>query len=77
MAFTVTLFYSFCTLAWVLFRTEFLTFMNNLFHGLDFTNLLTAQPFSIQGFVYVLFVIGLWGVLIGSFYSWLRCRLLK
>ena len=76
LAVTVAVFYGLCTILWVLFRTQFLTFMNNLFHGLNFTNLITTEPFSMGGFVYAVAVISFWAVLIGSFYEWLRRRLL-
>ena len=76
LAVTVAVFYSLCTIVWVLFRTQFLAFMNNLFHGLNFTNLVTAEPFSVGGFVYAVAVISFWAILIGSFYEWLKRRLL-
>jgi hypothetical protein len=37
LAITVVFAYALCTLAWVLAPGPFLGFMNNLFHGTDFT----------------------------------------
>lgn len=75
LAVTVAVFYALCTLVWVAAPEPFLGFMNNLFHGMDFSSLLTAAPFSWGGFVEALLVMSLWAFLAGTFFGWLRLHL--
>jgi hypothetical protein len=75
LAVTVALFYALCTLVWLAAPKPFLLFMNSLFHGIDFTALLTSAPFSWSGFIEALLVMSLWAFLAGTFFSWLRLRL--
>ena len=49
-AITVGVFYALCTLVWVLAPGPFLAFMNNLFHGMDFSALVQPGPFAWSGF---------------------------
>jgi len=72
---TVAAFYALCTLVWLAAPGPFLGFMNSLFHGMDFTSLLTAAPFSWSGFVEALLVMSIWAFLAGAFFGWLRLRL--
>ena len=72
---TIALFYALCTLVWLVAPGPFLAFMNELFHGLDFTKLGSAAPFSWSGFVVVLFILAGWSFLAGTFYGWLCQRL--
>jgi|GEM_PF-759321 len=75
LATTVAVFYALCTLAWVAAPGPFLSFMNSLFHGMDFSVLSRPAPFSVRGFVEALLVMSLWAFLAGSFFGWLRPRL--
>lgn len=75
LATTVAVFYALCTLAWVAAPGPFLSFMNSLFHGMDFSVLNRPGPFSVRGFVEALLVMSLWAFLAGSFFGWLRPRL--
>ncbi|MCW5658798.1 MAG: hypothetical protein KIT60_13925 [Burkholderiaceae bacterium] len=77
LAVTVALFYSLCTLAWLVAPGPFMAFMDSLFHGLTFAPLLKlkASSFSLSGFVWALLVMSVWAFLAGTFFGWLRQRL--
>jgi hypothetical protein len=75
LAATVAVFYALCTLAWVALPGPFLGFMNSLFHGIDFTSLLTDKPFSWTGFTEAVVVMAIWAFFAGTFFGWLRLRL--
>ena len=75
LAATVAVFYALCTLVWLAAQGPFLGFMNSLFHGMDFTALMTSESFSMSGFVEALLVMTIWAFLAGTFYGWLRQRL--
>lgn len=72
---TVALFYALCTLVWLAAPGPFMDFMNSLFHGLDFTPLLTTPGYSLSGFVSAVVVMFIWAFVAGSFFAWLRQRL--
>jgi hypothetical protein len=72
---TVALFYALCTLAWLAAPALFMSFMNSLFHGIDFTPLLKTPGFSWSGFVSAVVVMFIWAFLAGTFFAWLRQRL--
>jgi hypothetical protein len=74
-AVTVAVFYALCTLAWLVAQGPFLGFMNNLFHGMDFTPLLKDVAFSWGGFIEALLVMSVWAFLAGTFFEWVRHRL--
>lgn len=75
LATTVALFYALCTLAWLTAPGPFMSFMNSLFHGIDFTPLLKTPGISWSGFVSALVVMSIWAFLAGTFFDWLRQRL--
>lgn len=75
LAITVGLFYALCTLVWVLAPEPFLGFMNNLFHGLDFSSMVRSRPFAWPGFLAALLVLSTWALLAGAFFAWLLKRL--
>ena len=75
LAITVGLFYALCTLVWALAPGPFLGFMNNLFHGLDFSAMAGAAPFAWPGFLSALVVLSLWAGVAGAFFAWLSNRL--
>jgi 2TM family of unknown function (DUF5676) len=74
LAITVGLFYALCALVWVLAPAPFLSFMNSLFHGMDFTSLVKPQPFAWSGFLTALLVLSTWALLAGAFFTWLLNR---
>lgn len=76
-AFTVAVFYALCTVAWAMAPEPFLGFMNNLFHGMDFSSLVKAGPFSWPGFLMALSVLSLWALLAGGFFAWVTNRLAR
>lgn len=51
LAITVGLFYALCALAWTVAPGSFLGFMNNLFHGIDFSSMVQPQPFNVAKFL--------------------------
>ena len=75
LAITVGLFYSMCTLAWVLAPDLFLGFLNSLFHGLDFTNMVRPGPFAWQKFLVALSVLSTWALFAGAVFARLFERL--
>ena len=76
-AITVAAFYALCALAWALAPGPFLGFMNNLFHGIDFTPMVQPRPFAIPGFLAALAVLSTWALLAGMFFTWLQNRLAR
>lgn len=77
LAVTVGLFYSLCALVWALAPGPFLGFMNNLFHGMDFSSMVVQpRPFAWPGFLAALLVLSTWALFAGMFFAWLL-KLLK
>ncbi len=68
---TVSVFYSLCALAWFVAPGAFMTLMNNLFHGLDFSSLVQPRPFSWSGFLSSLFILSIWTFFAGVFFAWI------
>ena len=77
LAITVGTFYALCTVAWVVAPATFLGFMNNLFHGMDFTAMVQPRPFAFPAFLAALLVLSTWALLAGMFFTWLRNRLTR
>lgn len=69
---TVSLFYTLCTVVEVLAPNQFMMFMNALFHGLDFRALRSSEPYSLQSYLYALFVMAVWAFAMGVFFAWVR-----
>ena len=77
LAITVGLFYALCALVWALAPGPFLGFMNNLFHGMDFSTMVQPQPFAWTGFLTALLVLSTWAFFAGVFFAWLLNRLTR
>ncbi len=77
LAITTGVFYALCALVWVLAPGPFLSFMNNLFHGMDFTSMVQPRPFAWLGFLAALLVLSTWALLAGAFFAWLLNRLTR
>ena len=77
LAITVGVFYALCTLVWMLAPGPFLSFMNSLFHGMDFSSMVQPQPFARPGFFAALIVLSTWALLAGVFFAWLLDRLTR
>lgn len=75
LAITVGLFYALCALIWVLAPGQFLSFMNNLFHGMDFTPMVKPAAFAWSGFLVAMLGLSTWALLAGMFFAWLHNRL--
>ena len=50
----------------------FLSFMNSLFHGMDFSGMAQARPFSWPDFVSAALVLSLWALFGATFFAWLH-----
>ena len=75
LAITVGIGYSSCTLVFWLWPEAAATFMNGLFHGLDFRKLQSgADLFNFGFFLYALVVMMVWAFALGAIYDWLRDR---
>lgn len=77
LALTGGLFYVLCTAVWVVAPGPFLSFMNSLFHGMDFSSLVQPRPFAWPGFVLAALVLSAWALLAGTFFAWLLNRLAR
>ena len=75
LAITVGVFYALCTLIWVLAPGPSVSFMNSLFHGMDFSSMVQLRPFGWAGFLVALLLLSGWALLAGTFFAWLRNRL--
>lgn len=77
LAITTGVFYALCALVWNLAPGLFLSFMNNLFHGMDFTSMVQPRLFAWSGFLAALLVLSTWALLAGVFFAWLLNRLTR
>ena len=77
LAITVGVFYALCALVWALAPGPFLGFMNNLFHGMDFSCMVQSRPFAWAGFLTALLVLSTWAFFAGAFFAWLSNRLTR
>ncbi len=77
LAITVGVFYALCALVWAVAPGPFLGFMNNLFHGMDFSSMVRLRSFAWPGFFTALFVLCAWALFAGSFFAWLLNRLTR
>jgi hypothetical protein len=71
-AVTVVIFYALCTLLAVSFPSQFVGFMNALFHGLDFQVLQRQAAFEWTGFCYAAAVMFIWALGFGAFFAVLK-----
>ena len=79
LAIVVAVAYALCTLAFRMWPESAATFMNGLFHGLDFRRLQSGPTlFSFGSFLYALLLLTAWafglGVLFGLVHRWLGAR---
>ena len=75
LAVTVGIGYSACAVVFWLWPEAAATFMNGLFHGLDFRKLQSGPAlFSFGTFLYALLVMMAWAFAMGSLYGWLQSR---
>ena len=78
LAITVSLGYAACTLVFALFPDAAASFMNALFHGLDFRRLQAAGPlFSFGGFAYALIALVAWVFALGTLFYRLAGKFLR
>ncbi len=77
LAVTVGLFYALCALFWIIAPGPFLSFMNSLFHGMNFSSMVQPEPFGWQGFLTALLVLSTWALFAGTFFAWLLNRMTR
>ncbi|MEO5672815.1 MAG: DUF5676 family membrane protein [Ramlibacter sp.] len=75
LAITVAVFYALCALVWAVAPGPFLSFMNSLFHGMDFSSMVQPGPFSLPGFLNATFILALWALGAGTSFAWVLARL--
>jgi hypothetical protein len=76
LAATVAIGYVACTLVFWLWPEASASFMNSLFHGLDFRKLQSgATLFNFGSFVYALAGITIWAFGLGAVFGWLSGRI--
>jgi large-conductance mechanosensitive channel len=75
LAVTVGIGYSACAFVFWLWPEAAATFMNGLFHGLDFRKLQSGPVlFSFGSFLYALVAMMVWAFALGAIYGWLQNR---
>ena len=75
LAVTVGIGYSACAAVFWLWPEASATFMNGLFHGLDFRKLQSGPAlFNFGAFPYALVAMMVWAFVLGAIYGWLRDR---
>ena len=76
LAVTVGIGYTACALAFRLWPEAAVTFMNSLFHGLDFRKLQAGPaPFDFGSFFFALAGIVIWAFAVGALFGWIVDRL--
>lgn len=75
LALTMMASYTVCALFYAQWPQAGIRFLNMLFHGLDFNRLVDPAPLTLSVFLVPLFLLALWGFLVGTLFSWLRDRL--
>jgi hypothetical protein len=76
LAITVGIGYTACALAFRAAPDAAMTFMNALFHGLDFRRLQSGPaPFDFSSFSFALFVAVAWAFVLGAVFGWIVDRL--
>ena len=76
LAITVGIGYAACALAFRATPDAAMTFMNALFHGLDFRKLQSGpSPFDFGSFAFALFVAVVWAFVFGAVFGWIADRL--
>ena len=75
-AMTVAIAYALCTVVFWVWPQAAATFMNGLFHGLDFTKLQSGPAlFDFGSFIFALIGITAWAFAGGTLFGWLSARL--
>ena len=75
-AITVAVGYALCSAVFWIWPQAAASFMNGLFHGLDFTKLQSGPTlFSFGSFLYALVVLAAWAFGLGALFGWLSGRL--
>ena len=73
-ALTVAVAYGVCTLFFWAFPHTATTFMNGLFHGMDFGRLQGSAAFSFGGFASGLAVLSVWAFVFAVVFGWISKR---
>lgn len=71
LSMTVVVNYVLCTIFWYAFNERSITFLNALFHGMDFNKIYTRTALSLGDSLYVLIVLSLWAFVVGVIYAFI------
>ena len=75
-AMTVAIAYALCTVVFWIWPQAAASFMNGLFHGLDFTKLQSGPAlFDLGSFIFALIGITAWAFAVGTLFGWVSARL--
>ena len=75
LSLTVGVGYALCTLVFWIWPESAVTFMNGLFHGLDFRKLqVGAALFTFGSFLYALVAMMAWAFGLGALFGWMQRR---
>ena len=77
LAITLAIAYAVCAAAYAAWPEGGITFLNAVFHGLDFRKLDAPSTFTFGMFVFPLVVFVAWGFAVGTLYAWIESRLDK
>ena len=73
LAATVAIAYTLCAFVFWWWPDAAVTFLNALFHGLDFSKLQGGPvSFSVGAFSYALFVVAVWAFVVGAIFGAMR-----
>ena len=76
LAITVAVAYALCSLIFWIWPETAASFMNGLFHGLDFRRLQSGPTlFNFGAFLSALVVMAAWAFAVGTLFSWICHRL--
>jgi hypothetical protein len=75
-AITIAIAYTLCTAAFWIWPQAAASFMNGLFHGLDFTKLQSGSTlFNFGSFIVALMGVTAWAFAVGTLFGWISARL--
>ena len=75
-AMTVAIAYALCTVVFWIWPQAAASFMNGLFHGLDFTKLQNGHAlFDFGSFIFARIGITAWAFAVGTLFGWVSARL--
>ena len=77
LSLTIAVGYTACAIFFSVWPGAAMAFLNALFHGLDFSKLEPAAPWSFTAFVCTVAILVIWSFAVGALFAWLYNRLQK